>query len=152
MKSTFKIFFYLKKTTPRTNGCVPIMGRITIDGKFVQFSTKLEISPALWNQQTQRANIVNGSSAEAANINERLTYITSRMLELYRELQEQDLYVAAEKVKNAFMGRDPLSVLSVDCLLTMEHAFRNPAGSVAVRQLPQRLLASAKRFLRRAGL
>ncbi|WP_455954230.1 Arm DNA-binding domain-containing protein, partial [Alistipes ihumii] len=46
MKSTFKIFFYLKKTTPRTNGCVPIMGRITIDGKFVQFSTKLEISPA----------------------------------------------------------------------------------------------------------
>ena len=58
----------------------------------------------------------------------------------------------SEKVKNAFMGRDPLSVLSVDCLLTMEHAFRNPAGSVAVRQLPQRLLASAKRFLRRAGL
>ena len=57
MKSTFKIFFYLKKTTPRTNGCVPIMGRITIDGKFVQFSTKLEISPALWNQRTQRANI-----------------------------------------------------------------------------------------------
>lgn len=104
MKSTFKIFFYLKKTTPRTNGCVPIMGRITIDGKFVQFSTKLEISPALWNQRTQRANIVKGSSAEAANINERLTYITSRMLELYRELQEQDLYVTAEKVKNAFMG------------------------------------------------
>lgn len=26
------------------------------------------------------------------------------MLELYRELQEQDLYVTAEKVKNAFMG------------------------------------------------
>ena len=152
MKSTFKIFFYLKKTAPRANGCVPIMGRITIDGKFVRFSTKLEISPVPWNRQTQRANIVNGSSAEAANINERLTYITSRMLELYRELQELDLYVTAEKVKNAFMGRDPLSVLSVDCLLTMEHAFRNPAGSVAVRQLPQRLLASAKRFLRRAGL
>ena len=104
MKSTFKIFFYLKKTTPRTNGCVPIMGRITIDGKFVQFSTKLEISPALWNQRTQRANIAKGSSAEATDINERLTYITSRMLELYRELQEQDLYVTAEKVKNAFMG------------------------------------------------
>ena len=82
MKSTFKIFFYLKKTTPRTNGCVPIMGRITIDGKFVQFSTKLEISPALWNQRTQRANIAKGSSAEATDINERLTYITSRMLEL----------------------------------------------------------------------
>ena len=79
MKSTFKIFFYLKKTTPRTNGCVPIMGRITIDGKFVQFSTKLEISPALWNQRTQRANIAKGSSAEATDINERLTYITSRM-------------------------------------------------------------------------
>lgn len=104
MKSTFKIFFYLKKTTPRANGCVPIMGRITIDGKFVQFSTKLELSPELWNQQTQRANIVKGCSAEATDVNERLTYITSRMLELYRELQEQDLYVTAEKVKNAFMG------------------------------------------------
>lgn len=104
MKSTFKIFFYLKKSIPRTNGCVPIMGRITIDGKFVQFSTKLELSPELWNQQTQRANIVKGCSAEAADVNERLTYITSRMRELYRELQEQDLYVTAEKVKNAFMG------------------------------------------------
>lgn len=104
MKSTFKIFFYLKKATPRANGCVPIMGRITIDGKFVQFSTKLELSPELWNQQTQRANIVKGSAAAATDVNERLTYITSRMLELYRELQEHDLYVTAEKVKNAFMG------------------------------------------------
>ncbi|KAA6327750.1 Tyrosine recombinase XerD [termite gut metagenome] len=45
MQSTFKILFYLKRNASRKNGNVPIIGRITVDGKIAQISTKLEIHP-----------------------------------------------------------------------------------------------------------
>lgn len=48
-KSTFKLLFYLKKNEPKKNGNVPIMGRITIDGKPKSFGAKLEIDPKSWD-------------------------------------------------------------------------------------------------------
>ncbi|MDR2912061.1 MAG: site-specific integrase, partial [Alistipes sp.] len=45
MKSTFKVLFYVKRNAQRKNGNMPIIARITVDGKIVQFSTKLEINP-----------------------------------------------------------------------------------------------------------
>lgn len=104
MKSTFKIYFFLKKIAPRKNGSLPIMGRVTVDGKFVHFSTKLEVVPELWDQNAQRAIVSKGHSAEADQINSQLLYIASRLREIYRELQERELYVTAEKVRNYFFG------------------------------------------------
>jgi len=43
MKSTFKVLYYLKRNAIRRNGNMPIIARITVDGKMVQFNTKLEI-------------------------------------------------------------------------------------------------------------
>lgn len=43
-KSTFKVLFYLKKNTPKKNGKVAIISRITINGKQSAFGTKLDIS------------------------------------------------------------------------------------------------------------
>ena len=83
---------------------MPIMGRLTIDGKFVQFSTKLYITPTQWNQMAQRANVGRNYASEATEINNRLSYITSRLQEIYRELGKHDLYVSAEKVRNYFLG------------------------------------------------
>ncbi len=42
MKSTFRVLFFLKRDKVKKNGNMPIMARITIDGKLVQFNTKLE--------------------------------------------------------------------------------------------------------------
>jgi hypothetical protein len=41
MKSTFKVLFYLKRNALRKDGTMPIVARITVDGKIAQFSTKL---------------------------------------------------------------------------------------------------------------
>ena len=44
MKSTFRVLFFLKRDKVKKNGNMPIMARITIDGKLAQFNTKLEVN------------------------------------------------------------------------------------------------------------
>lgn len=45
MRSTFKTLFYLKKNSPKPDGTVSLMGRITIDGTISQFSCKMTVQP-----------------------------------------------------------------------------------------------------------
>ena len=42
MKSTFRVLFFLKRDKVKKNGNMPIMARITINGRLAQFNTKLE--------------------------------------------------------------------------------------------------------------
>ena len=48
-RSTFRVLFYLKRNTPKKNGLVPVMCRITVNGKISQFSCKLDVEEKLWN-------------------------------------------------------------------------------------------------------
>ena len=50
-RSTFKTLFYINRSKEKKNGKCPIMGRITIDGKQVQYSTRKEINPDLWDSR-----------------------------------------------------------------------------------------------------
>ena len=43
MRSTFKVLFYLKRNAPKKNGLVPVMCRVTVNGKVSQFSCKLDV-------------------------------------------------------------------------------------------------------------
>ena len=43
MRSTFKVLFYLKRNAPKKNGLIPVMCRITVNGKIAQFSCKLDV-------------------------------------------------------------------------------------------------------------
>jgi hypothetical protein len=47
MKHTFKLSFFLKRSVVRKNGKSPIIGRITVNGEKVEFSTKQEIVSCL---------------------------------------------------------------------------------------------------------
>lgn len=47
MRSTFKILFYLKRNAPKKSGLVPVMCRITVNGKISQFSCKLDVEEKL---------------------------------------------------------------------------------------------------------
>lgn len=102
-KSTFKVLFYLKKNAPKKNGKVAIMGRITIDGKQSQFSTKLEIVPDKWDLKFGR---MLGKAEEALHINQRLDEMRTRLQSLYDELLRRDGFVTAERLKNNFLGLD----------------------------------------------
>jgi site-specific recombinase XerD len=101
MKSTFKVLFYLKRNAKRRNGNMPVIARITIDGKIVQFSTKLEINPEYWNTRLGKAN---GRSVEVQKINSLLDEIKASVHRIYHEQQRRDSFVTAEKVKNEFLG------------------------------------------------
>jgi integrase len=102
-KSTFKVLFYLKKNAPKKNGKVAIMGRITIDGKQSQFSTKLEIFPDKWDLKFGR---MLGKAEEALRINQRLKEMRTRLQSLYDELMKRDGFVTSERLKNNFLGLD----------------------------------------------
>ena len=82
MKSTFKILFFLKRNAIRKDGRMPIIARITVDGKISQFSTKLEINPLNWNVDSGKAL---GSTQEIQQINTLLDEIkASRSFEKTR--------------------------------------------------------------------
>ena len=100
MRSTFKILFYLKRNAQKKDGNMPIIARITVDGKIVQFSTKLDINPDFWNTQLGKAT---GRSAEIQKVNTSLEAIKSSVHRIYHEQQRRNSTVTAEKVKNEFL-------------------------------------------------
>lgn len=101
MRSTFKILFYLKRNAPKKNGLVPVMCRITVNGKVSQFSCKLDVEERLWNVQLGR---MTGRSLVAQETNRMLDKIRVGINKSYQEICDRDNYVTAEKVRNVFLG------------------------------------------------
>jgi hypothetical protein len=101
MRSTFSTLFYLKRNEPKKNGNVVIMVRITVDGECVQFSSKLEIHPDLWDDKIRKAK---GSSANAVSTNRTLDTIRASVAKYYTHLMEVDGYATPTKIKNLLLG------------------------------------------------
>lgn len=101
MKSTFSILLYLKRNGQKANGSMPIMGRITVNGQAVQFGAKVEVKPDYWNVKAGKAI---GKSNEVQEVNTILDSIKATMTKIYRDLQEKELHVTPEKIKNTFFG------------------------------------------------
>lgn len=55
MKETFRVLFFIRKNQLKDNGLGTIMIRITINGKQIQFSSKLEVDPGAWSQKENKA-------------------------------------------------------------------------------------------------
>lgn len=101
MRSTFKVLFYLKRNAPKKNGLVPVMCRITVNGKVSQFSSKLDVEEKLWNVELGR---LSGRSTIAQETNRMLDKIRVGINKAYQDICDKDNYVSAEKVRNAFLG------------------------------------------------
>jgi len=71
-RSTFRVLFYLKRNAPKKNGLVPVMCRITVNGKTSQFSCKLDVEEKLWNVSLGR---MSGRSIVAQEANRMLDKI-----------------------------------------------------------------------------
>lgn len=103
MRSTFKVLFFLKRDKQKKDGTVPVYCRITIDGKESRFGMKKNIDPKLWNVKEGKAT---GKSAESSEINALLEKTKAGIHKIYRDVQERENAVSAEKVKNIFLGID----------------------------------------------
>ena len=103
-RSTFRVLFYLKRNAPKKNGFVPVMCRITVNGKISQFSCKLDVEEKLWNVSLGR---ISGRSIVAQETNRMLDKIRVGINKAYQEIMDRDSYVSAEKVRNTFLGMGP---------------------------------------------
>ncbi len=111
-RSTFRVLFYLKRNAPKKNGLVPVMCRITVNGKVAQFSSKLDVEEKQWNVELGR---MTGRSLVAQETNRMLDKIRVGINKAYQEICDRDNYVTAEKVRNEFlgMGQNHKTILAV---------------------------------------
>lgn len=101
MRSTFKVLFYLKRNAPKKNGLIPVMCRITVNGKVCQFSCKLDVEEKMWSVELGR---LAGRSLAAVEGNRALDKIRVGVNKAYQEVMDADGFVTAEKVRNAYLG------------------------------------------------
>ena len=87
MRSTFSTLFYLKKIEPKKNGNVIIMARITGNGSYVQFSSKIDIHPDCWDNKNGKAI---GKSMEAIKVNRALDTMRAKIAQHYTHFMEVD--------------------------------------------------------------
>ena len=100
-RSTFTVLFYVNRDKVKQNGLCPVMGRITIDTKVAQFSTKANVDSTLWDTKTGRAI---GKSSQSILVNRVIDRLTQEINKFYTEIVDRQGYVTAELVKNALYG------------------------------------------------
>ena len=100
MSSTFKILFYIRRNYLNRDKKAPIMIRVTIDGKMVQFNSKLDIEPQCWNSKKQRAD---GSGKQVKMFNTLLENIKYTLQHHFHEIACEEA-PTPEKVRDSFLG------------------------------------------------
>ena len=84
MRSTFNVFFFIKRDKVRKDGTCPILCRITIDGVESRFNTKVFVEDSRWNVNATK---VSGNNLESRNLNARLDDIKATLHRIYHDLQ-----------------------------------------------------------------
>ena len=100
MSSTFKTLFYIRKNYLNKKKKAPIMIRVTINGKMVQFNSKLDIEPELWNPKKQEAT---GNGSQAKKFNSLLANIRYSIQNHFHEISLEET-PTPEKVRDSFLG------------------------------------------------
>ncbi|MDR3094676.1 MAG: site-specific integrase [Bacteroidales bacterium] len=101
MRRTFKVLFFLKRDKQKANGNIPLFCRITVDGKETRFGMKADVNPKYWDVKAGKAI---GRTTEATEVNRLIDDTKAVLYKVYRELQEKENDVTAEKVRNIFLG------------------------------------------------
>lgn len=94
MRSIFKVLFYLKRNAPKKNGLVPVMSRVTVNGKISQFSCKLDVEEKSWNVELDR---LSGRGLVAQEGNRILDKIRVGINKVCQEICDRDNYVTPRK-------------------------------------------------------
>ena len=102
-RSTFKTLFYINRSKEKKDGKCPIVGRITIDGEQVQYSTGKEVAP---EHRDSRKGRCKGTGEETKEINRYLQTKEEQAKGKYQKLIWQRGYITAELLKREFMEED----------------------------------------------
>jgi integrase len=99
------------------------MGRITIDGKIVQYSAKEEIEPKFWDAKEGCC-----LGKEGKRINIRLDELKKEIEQYYQKDIERSGYVTAEGIKNAIQGIGTNEVMFLKEFTLMKEEIKSGIG------------------------
>ena len=106
MNSKISVLFYAKKSKAKANLQIPIYLRITVDGKRSEFSTGKSVDINKWSSTASR---LKGNSEEARTMNKYFDVLTSRILQIERNLVLSGESFDATDVKNILTGKQETS-------------------------------------------
>ena len=106
MKATFRTLFYLKKNQPKSNGLVPIIVKVTINSQVIQFGSKLDVNPAIWDVKAGKAI---GRSKETMDINMALDKLRVSIQKSYDKQMDDYGYAIPEKIRNQVLGLEKVA-------------------------------------------
>lgn len=101
--STFSVLFWVYYSRANKNNRSTIYARVTVNGKRVGISLKSKIDIATWNPDRQKAK---GNTAESRQINLYLDDVKSKIVNCYRDLNNESKVVTAQLVKARYLGED----------------------------------------------
>jgi len=104
MKTEMKVLLYLKRNEQGSEGLCPLMGRISIKGRYnstAQFSCKMKVDSQKWNATSQRCT---GKSKAATSTNREIEKMLLLLRYRFNELVEDGRMFSAEDLKNSFQG------------------------------------------------
>ncbi len=125
MKATFKTLFYLRKNQPRRDGTVPIMVKISINGDSVQFNSKINVDPAVWDSKGGKAI---GRSKEIMDINDSLEDMKVSIRKSYEKQLEEYGYVLPEKIRNKILGLEKNAKTLIQFIDLHNQQYENRVG------------------------
>lgn len=102
MSSTVRILFLARRTKLNKAGLATINIRITLDGKSVEFSTKIFVDPNLWNPKSGR---MDGKSKTATEINNSLNAMLARLKIKHQDILDRNGYLTSEELRDVFLGK-----------------------------------------------
>ena len=102
MSSTVRILFLARRTKLNKDGLATVNIRVTIDGKSVEFSTKIFVDPNLWNAKSGR---MDGKSKTATEINNSLNAMLARLKIKHQEILDRNGYVTSEELRDVFLNK-----------------------------------------------
>ncbi len=103
MQDLLSILFYVRKSKDKNATHATVYLRITYEGKRAEASTMRKVILSKWNT---KASKMNGSSAEAKQVNRNLDIIKNRVYDVYQRLRENDDEITAVKIKDEFLGKN----------------------------------------------
>lgn len=100
-KQSFFVLFFIQRNKVKSDGRVPIMARITVNGEKTHFSTKFDVLPERWTVQDHRTV---GATKEERDINDTLEELRSMIKRRYYEFVSNGQAISAIILKNSIFS------------------------------------------------
>lgn len=110
---TFNLHFWLKKSSVRKDGTVPIYARIWIDSIPVDVSTKEAILEEKWSATVGRAKT---RAKNGKFINDTLDDINSKIKAAHMQLKDEGRPITAQAIKLRYLGKDKAIITCKDLI------------------------------------